>query len=365
MSNAQIEMIPQCRAYVDKADFAYIERAFESCYVAEGPYAKEFHRRLLDIIGSRYGCFASNGTLALYLALRAIGIEPGNEVIVQNETFIASANAVEMVGATPVFADIRAYNDFTIDLSRVRVRKNTKAMIVCPLYGTACSNVEEIVDFCRAHNLLLVEDAAQAFAIRGDRGHCGTFGTVGTFSFYADKIITTGEGGFVVTDDEAVYDRMSYMRNQGRKASGTYIHPKIGFNLRITDIQACLGLSQLEKFDTIIREKQRIYSCYRSMLGDAVEYLVIREDFSHIPFRVVIFVDDAESLMVALNRNGIEPRAVFYPLHRQPCYRYLGYHDSDFPNSMECSRRGVCLPTWVGLSEGQIARIADAVCEAL
>jgi len=358
-------LIPQFRPYVDKSDYAYLERVFEHHHIAEGRYAKEFQQQLLNIIGSRYGCFASNGTLALYLALRAAGIKPGDEVIVQDITFVASANAVEMVGARPVFADIREYNDITIDLERVKISENTKAMIVCPLFGTACGNIEQIVTFCRTHNIILVEDAAQALAIRGASGHCGTFGTVGTFSFYADKIITTGEGGFVVTNDETVYERMLYLRNQGRKKNGTFVHPEIGFNFRITDIQACLGLSQLQKLETIIREKQKIYAAYRSSLGDSVEYLLLRDDFTHIPFRVVIFVEDAERVVKCLAQKGIELRSMFYPLHMQPCYRHLGYPDSNYPNSMACFKKGICLPTWVGLSEKQIYQVAEAVREAL
>ncbi len=357
--------IPQFRSFVDKTDYAFIERAFEKNYIAEGPHAAEFERKLLDMIGARYGCFASNGTVAIYLALRALGIKPGDEVIVQNITFIASANAVEMTGARPVFADVLSYRDLSIDLSKVRLTPGTRAMIVCPLFGTACSNIEEVRDYCAGNNIILVEDAAQALGIRNDGGHCGTFGKAGTFSFYADKTITTGEGGFVVTDDEEVYERMRYLRNQGRKKSGTFIHPEIGYNFRITDIQACLGLAQLAKIETIVREKQKIYELYRGHLGDSVEFLKLRDDFTHIPFRVVIFVRDAEKTMAYMSDRGIEPRSVFYPLHKQPCYRSLGCRDEDFRNSVECFERGICLPTWVGLQPEQIKYISDVVKEAI
>ncbi len=359
------QMIAQFRSFVDKSDYKYIERAFENRYIAEGPYSKEFHDKLLAIIGSPYGCFASNGTVALYLALKALGIKAGDEVIVQDITFIASANAVEMVGARPVFADVVSFKDLTVDLGRVRVTDSTKAMILCPLFGTGCSNIEEVVDFCRAHKIYLIEDAAQAFGIKNNIGHCGTFGSVGTFSFYADKTITTGEGGFVVTSDEALYDRMLYLRNQGRKQSGTFVHPEIGFNFRITDIQACLGLSQLAKFETIVAEKLKIYELYRSHLGDVIEFLSLREDFSYIPFRVVVFVRNAERAMEYMSSKGIQPRSVFFPLHRQPCYRHLQYDDKDFPSSNECFEKGICLPTWVGLKPEQIEYVSDTLKEAI
>lgn len=360
-----MDKIPQFKSYIDKSDFRFLERAFENNYIAEGPYAKEFHDRLLSIIGAKYGCFACNGTLALYLAMKALGLKSGDEVLVQDITFIASANAVEMVGATPVFVDVKSHSDLTIDLSKVIVTEKTKALVLCHLFGTGCSNVEEVRSFCDKHNLHLVEDAAQALAIRNAEKHCGTFGTVGTFSFYADKTITTGEGGFVVTDDEAVYESMLYLRNQGRKQSGTFVHPEIGYNFRITDIQACLGLSQLSKLDHIVSEKNKIYETYKHYLQGEVEFLPLREDFSHIPFRVVVFVNNAERTMTKMKQNGIEPRSVFYPLHKQPCYAHMNYQDDSFLNANKCFDTGICLPTWVGLTERQIQHVSNSLKEAI
>jgi len=357
--------IPQFKSFVDKSDYAFIASVFENNYIAEGPNAQHFHDKLLELIGAKYGCFASNGTLAIYLALKAVGIQPDDEVLVQNTTFIASANAIEMVGARPVFVDIVSFNDLTIDLNKIKLTPKTKAMVIAPLFGTACSNIEEIVAYCDNNNLILVEDAAQAIAITNNHKHLGTYGKVGTFSFYADKTITTAEGGFVVTDDETVYDRMLYLRNQGRKKSGTFIHPEIGYNFRITDMQGALGLSQISKLNFIKSAKQEIYRLYRKYIGDHVEYLKLREDFSHIPFRVVVFVDNAEKTMHYMSEKGIEPRSVFYPLHRQPCYRYLNYEDSAFQNSIDCYQKGICLPTWIGLKENEIQYVSEALVHAI
>ena len=309
--------------------------------------------------------FACNGTLAIYLALKALGVGPGDEMLVQDVTFIASANAVEMAGATPVFVDIPAYDDMTIDLSKIKLTPKTKGMVIAHLFGTACSNIEEVKQFCDDNNLLLVEDAAQSLAITNGKKHLGTYGDVGTFSFYADKTITTAEGGFIVTNHEEVYNKMVYMRNQGRVRSGTFVHPEIGYNFRITDMQAALGCSQLAKLDHIITEKQKIYRLYREHLGDRVQFLKLREDFQHIPFRVIVFVDDAQKTMDYMGERGIEPRSVFYPLHQQPCYEHLGYDSADFPNSVECFHRGICLPTWIGLTEEQIAYTSQALLESL
>ncbi len=357
--------IPQFRSFVDKQDYASIERVFDDKYIAEGKVGIEFRDELLKQIGSNHAVLASNGTLALYLGLKALGIGPGDEVIVQNTTFIATANAVEMVGATPVFVDVVSFSNLSLDISKIQLTPKTRAIMVAHLYGTACSNIEDVVTYCETHGLYLIEDAAQALAIENGKKHCGTFGHVGTFSFFADKTITTGEGGLVVTDDESIYEKMMYLRNQGRLKSGTFVHPEIGFNFRLTDIQSALGLSQLSKLDHIIAEKTSLYQKYYDLLSQKVKFLDIREDFSHIPFRVVVFVDDAERVIAQMTARGVEPRSVFYPMHKQPCFSRYEYSDDDFPASLECYRRGICLPTWIGLSDEQIQFVAESLLDSL
>ena len=213
--------------------------------------------------------------------------------------------------------------------------------------------------------MLLVEDAAQALAITNGETHCGTFGKVGTFSFYADKTITTGEGGLVITDDEEVYENMLYLRNQGRRSSGTFVHPRIGYNFRMTDMQSALGLVQLRKLDYIIEQKLKIYETYQKYLGGKVHFLKLHEDFSFIPFRVIVFVDNADQTMKKMNADGIESRSIFYPLHKQPCYEYLNCDDTEFTNSNECFERGICLPTWIGLTEEEIRYASESLLKTL
>ena len=356
--------VPQFKSFIDKTDYAYLEGVFEHNYIAEGPFSEKFHDKLLDIIGAKYGVFAPNGTLALYLALKAIGIKPGDEVIVQNTTFIASANAVEMLGAKPIFADVISYDNLSIDIDNLEITKKTKAIMICHLFGTACSNVNEIKDYCNNNNIMLVEDAAQALAVTSAEGkHCGTFGTVGTFSFYADKTITTGEGGYVVTDDERIYKKMLYLRNQGRLNSGTFIHQEIGYNFRITDMQAALGLSQLDKLSYIIKAKQDIYSQYVSILEGEVDFLIVNNSFTHVPFRVVVFVKDAQKTIDYMSSHGVEGRSVFFPLNQQPCYESLPSYNLDFHNSQECYAKGICLPTWVGLSKEEIMYVSELLIQ--
>lgn len=357
--------VPQFKSFVDKDDYARLEGVFENNYIAEGPYSREFSEALLKITGAKYGVFASNGTLALYLAMKALDIGQGDEVFVQNTTFIASSNSIEMVGATPVFVDVVAYDDLTIDLTKIKLTEKSKAILIAPLFGTACSNIHEVKKFCDDNDLLLIEDAAQALAITDGVQHCGTFGDVGTFSFYADKTITTAEGGYVVTNNKETYEKMLYLRNQGRKQSGSFLHPEIGYNFRITDMQAALGLSQLDKLEYIKSEKAKIYSLYQKYLGDKVEFLKLNPDFNHIPFRVVVFVDNAAKSVEYMSTKGIEPRSVFYPLHKQPCYEFMGYPDDGFEESIACYNKGICLPTWIGLSEEEIEYVSNALLESL
>jgi perosamine synthetase len=191
------------------------------------------------------------------MALRALGIGPGDEVLVPNFTFIASANAVEMCGAKPVFVDIKEDLHIDIEKCKLSLTRKTKAIMPVHIYGMAC-NMPEIMEFAKNHKLLVIEDAAQAIGVKWGKKHAGTFGQVGSFSFFADKTITTGEGGLVVTNDKKIYERLQFIRNQGRINRGSFVHPEIGYNFRMTDIQSAIGLSQLEKLPEIIEKKSTI-----------------------------------------------------------------------------------------------------------
>ena len=228
----------QFQPYIGQEEYEAIKPCFDNNWITEGKKCQEFAGSLLDLTGAKHGVFAQNGTLALYLALRAIGVKPHDEVIVPNFTFIASANAVEMCGAVPVFVDINE-EDLQInvkDCERVLTKK-TKAIMPVHIFGM-CANMDEVMNFAKDNNLKVVEDAAQGIEITWDGKHSGTFGDAGCFSFFADKTITIGEGGFVVTNDEQVYENMLYLRNQGRINRGSFIHPEIGYNFRITAVVA-------------------------------------------------------------------------------------------------------------------------------
>ncbi len=362
--------VPQFMPYVDMEEYEAIKHCFEINWITEGPKAKEFCQQLCDLIGVKYGVFAPNGTLSLYLSLRAIGVGPGDEVIVPDFTFIASANAVEMVGATPVFVDVNQ-EDLQInveDCKRVLSDK-TKAIMPVHIYGFT-SNMTEVMDFANENNLLVIEDAAQALGIKWDGKGCGSFGDIASFSFFADKTLTTGEGGFVCTNDEKIYEKLLYLRNQGRINRGTFVHPEIGYNFRMNDIQMAIGLTQMKKLPKIIELKQKNFKLYCDLLDDCeeVELLKPREEVSpFIPFRVVLRVNepDACALMEFMKENGIETRTFFYPLHLQPCFEQWAddprHHRDNFKVTEDAYKRGVCLPSFAALTEEEITYVCDAI----
>jgi perosamine synthetase len=359
--------INQFEPYLGTEEYESIKDCFDANWITEGPKSKEFLDNLKDLIGCKYAVLAPNGTLALYLALRSLGIGPGDSVIVPNFTFIATANAVEMVGATPIFVDIAP--DLQLDPKKIIIDSTTKAIIPAHIFGFT-ANMEAICKIAEENNLKIVEDAAQAIGIKRNGKHCGTFGDVGCFSFFADKTITTGEGGLVVTDDEDIYNELQYLRNQGRKDRGTFHHEKIGYNFRMTDIQAAIGVTQLKKLPTIIENKRKTYERYVLGLEGIPQVSVYspgKETDPFIPFRVVISVkESSEDLMEYMKSKGVEPRGFFYPLHKQPCYandNYSPTNDEDVRVSIDAHRQGVCLPSFVSIDKDQVDYVCDTIRE--
>ena len=364
--------VPQFIPWTGQEEYQAIASCFEQNWISEGPKAKAFTERLLELTGARYGVLAPNGTLAIYLALKSMGIGPGDEVIVPDFTFIASATAVVMAGARPVFVDVNPRN-FQIDLSGAErlLTPMTKAVMPVHIYGTV-ADMDAVCAFAKQHNLMVIEDAAQAIGVHFKGRHAGTFGATGAFSFFADKTITTAEGGFVATNDEEIYDRLLYLRNQGRKDRGTFIHPELGFNFHMTDIQCAVGLVQLDKLEAIKEKKARIVELYENELADIEHVRLFSPDpgAEWIPFRVGILCENAHELLKFMIAGGVEGRTFFYPLHRQPGFAAIlneavqsgrNISDDAFPNTVYAYDHGICLPTFPSLSEEQVAYVSSIV----
>ena len=363
--------IPQVRPTLDGREAEAAARTIRDNWITEGPASREFARQLNALIDVPYGVFAPNGTLALALGLMALGIGPGDEVIVPNMTFVGSATSVLLAGGTPVFVDVDG-ETFQIDVTAAEraVTERTRAIMPVHLYGSACDM--RAVSACAArHGLKIIEDAAQGIGVTFDGRPVGGLGDVDCFSFFADKTLTTGEGGYVTCRDPAIHDRLLLLRNQGRRDRGSFVHPAIGYNFRITDVQAAIGLIQLTKLPSIIERKQRIWQAYRRRFASAAGLRVLAPiaGSNYVPFRCVVITEHAPELARHLETCGIETRAVFYPLHRQPCFEALRDHeparfdDRQYPNSIGGAEQGLCLPVYPDLSDEEVDYVADAVLD--
>jgi perosamine synthetase len=355
----------QIQPYFDHSEIKNLRKAIKTGWVTEGPFSHEFLVMLKAFTGARYAVLANNGTLGLFLSLLALDIKAGDEVIVPDFTFNASASSIAFTGAKPVFVDINP-DDLQIDATKIEkaITRNTRAVMPVHLYGQSC-NMDPVMEIAGKHKLFVVEDAAQGFGVFYKGRHTGTMGNAGVISFFADKTVTCGEGAVVLTNEEHVFNRLKMLRNQGRPNSGTFIHPGLGMNFRMTDLQCALGVAQLKKFKTIKKIKARNHQQYETCLKELpeIEFIKINDFSSYVPFRVNVKVPGLEALIEYLEKQGIQTRRMFYPLHRQPCFSYLNYNEDEFPGADEAYQKGMSLPVHCGLKKDDIKYICSAIKE--
>ncbi len=354
-------MISQVDLFIDEHERALVDACLEERWLTEGPRARAFQDAIRARIGARHVMFAPNGTLGLYLALLGLDLPRGSEILIPSFTFYGSATAAVFAGLNPVFVDVdpRTFNA-TAAAFAAAVGPRTRAIMPVHVYGQAC-DMPGIMAVARNHDLRVVEDAAQALTVTYAGKPAGTFGDVGVFSLFSDKVITTGEGGILVTDSDEVAARLRLIRNQGRENSGTFIHPELGMNFRITDLQAAIGLMQLQKLPTILAERGRKWDLYKKLLdgvGD-IAFMQVDAESTLVPFRFPILTSMRDRLCAALEANKIQTRGFFYPMHLQPKLR------SDPPQRLPVAEglheRGLCLPIHHHLTDGQIERIAGVI----
>ena len=322
-------------------------------WLTGGKYVKEFEQRIVGICGVKHAVACSNGTTALYLGLLAMGIGKGDEVIVPDFTFIASANAVTWTGAKPIFCDVDKTLNIDIKLIEKCITAKTKAIMPVHIYGLAC-DMDGISVLAQKYGLKVIGDACQGIGVNYKGKPVSSFGDVNAMSFYADKTITSGEGGMVLTNDESVAKKCLILKHQGRTGRGWYIHDEIGYNFRMTDMQAAIGVAQLGKLDMIVSLKRQHDILYRRLLNwaEMTEY-----NAESVPFRHNIFVENPDSLIKYLDAHNVEAKRVFYPLHRQPCYNVGG----NFPNTEYAYEHGVSLPSSPLLKSTEINYICDKI----
>ena len=331
-----------------------------------GKYVELFESAFAEFCESRHAVSCCNGTVALHLALVALGLEPGDEVIVPTFTFVATANVVKYCGAEPVFVDVDP-DTWTIDAASLeeKITNKTKGIIVVHLYGQPV-DLNPILDLANKHSLFVIEDAAEAHGAIYRGRKVGALADVGAFSFYGNKALTTGEGGMLTTNDDALAAKLRLLRGQGMDAKRRYWHTVIGYNYRMTNIAAAIGLGQLEKAGWHLERREEVAHCYQKSLKgvQGMSWQTEKEWAKRIYWMFNVVIDerigDRDRIMAQLANAGIEVRPLFYPMHMLPPYQKEG-HTEVFPVAERVSRQGFSLPTWAGLTHDDIQYVADTV----
>lgn len=346
------------RPLVGSDEVAAVTRVLLSGQLAGGPEVAQFEEEFAGYCGAAHGIAVGNGTVALELGLRALGIGPGDEVVVPSFTFIATANAVRMVGATPVFADI---DPATMCLSPATVEPRlttaTKAVIAVHLFGhpAPCDMLDEL---CKAHGCVLLEDAAQALGARWHDRHVGTFGALGTFSFYPTKAVTTGEGGMVITDDDELAQRLRLLRNHG--AAARHHHTTVGTNQRMSDIAAAMGRVQLTKLEAHNRARRALAARYHEVLHPVVDVPTTAPGALHAYHQYTIRVANRERMCAALERAGVG-YGLYYP---RPCHLQPSFApQARLAVTEGAARRVLSIPIRPDLSPADCDTVVQAVLD--
>jgi perosamine synthetase len=350
----------------------YVMDCLESTWISStGSYIARFESAFADFCGVKHAVSCSNGTAALHLALMALGIGPGDEVIVPTLTFVATANAVTYCKARPVFVDAEP-ETWNIDPSLIeaKITPRTKGIIVVHLFGHPV-DMDAVLSVARRHRLFVLEDAAQAHGADYKGKKVGSLGDVATFSFFGNKIITTGEGGMVVTNDDAIASKVNLLKNHGMDPNRRYWHPVVGYNYRMTNVAAAIGLAQVEKFDWQLARRLEVVDWYREHLRSVpgLVWQMEKEWAKHVwwMFSVVFdddFSADRDEVMKNLYKQGIETRPFVHPLHTLPPYRESCEGDI-FPVAERIARCGLNLPTWVGLTRNDVSYVCHTLVECL
>lgn len=354
-----MKRIEQMAPWIDEQ-----EATAAAAYLSSGAWLTEFRKtaeweqQIADYTGSHYAVMVSSGTTALFCALKSCGIGPGDEVLVPDLTMIATANAVLLAGARPVFVDIEAATlCMDLEAAASALGERTRALLLVSLNGRT-PDMQAVIEFARSHSLVLIEDAAQSLGSLHRGRHVGTFGAAGVLSFSPMKIITTGQGGAVLTDDAQVAATARRCKDFGRDQGGADFHESIGYNFKFTDLQAVVGLEQMKKLGGRVQRKKDMFALYRARLGEIPGIRFVDTDLSNTtPWFIDILVDQRDALIEHLKRQGIGTRPFYPPLHSQPAYGRPG----PFPVTEDVAARGLWLPSSAFLTDAEIHMVCDRV----
>ena len=339
-----------------------------SGWFTEASKTRQFEKMFADFVGAKYAIAVTSGTTALYLGLKAIGIVADDEVIVPDLTFVASPNAVKQVGAKPVLVDIEP-NSLNIDITKLKslITKRTKAIMPVDFNGRS-ANILRLKEFACENNLILIEDACHAIGSYYENKHMGTLSDVAAFSFSTPKIITTGQGGMIITNNKKINDRCLALKDFGRDINTkqnmqkAFHHTEIGYNFKFTEFQAAVGIAQLKKLKGRIRLKKSMLRLYMDLLAPIKQVQFIKTDLKNItPWMIDILLKSKKqknNLITFLNKRKIEARIFYPPIHSLRPYRE---HDNKYKVASDISGRGLWLPSSVSLNEKQIKRVCNEI----
>jgi perosamine synthetase len=358
--------IPVAEPEIGEEELQNVIEAVKSGWVSsKGPFIEEFEKSFSSYIGVKHGVATSNGTTALHLALVALGIGKGDRVLVPSLTFIAVANAVTYTGAEPIFVDSHP-EYWCMDPSKIeeKIDDQTKAVIVVHLYGHPC-DMDEIMRIAEDHGLHVIEDCAEAHGAECKGKKVGSFGIISCFSFYGNKIITTGEGGMCLTNNEELAEKMRILRDHGMSPQKKYWHEVIGFNYRMTNLQAAIGVAQLNKLDKFVEKKRKLAKIYNHFLNN-VKGLTLPPEMpwaKNVYWMYSILVKNEfginrDHLIEKLANSGIESRPFFHPIHTMPPYK----RNEKNLIAEKISKEGINLPSSVKLSSDDLEKIVNVIC---
>ena len=369
------DFIPVNEPVLDGNESEYLRNCIETGWISsEGPFVARFEREFSERVGRRHGIAVANGSVALDAAVAALGIGEGDEVIMPAFTIISCAAAVVRAGALPVLVDSDpATWNMDVDQVEAKITPRTRAIMAVHIYGLP-TDMDPLLEIAERHGLAVLEDAAEAHGQTYNGRPCGSFGSASTFSFYPNKHVTTGEGGMIVVDDDLLAERCRGLRNLCFQPGRRFVHEELGWNFRLTNLQAALGVAQLERLDEFVARKRSMGERYTSLLSGLagvqlplpevpgarnvywVYGLVLGED---VPF-------DAAEAMRRFAERGIGTRPFFWPMHEQPVFRKSGlFCDDIHPVAERLARRGFYLPSGLALTEEQIHRVATVANELL
>jgi perosamine synthetase len=366
--------IPLSRPDISETDIQAVVDVLRTPFLSLGPKLPEFESAFADYVGTRFATATSSGTAALHLAVKALGIGRGDEVITTPFSFVASANCVLFEDAVPVFVDIED-TTFNLDVSLIerQITPRTKAILPVHVFGRP-ANIDAILDIARRHDLRVIEDACEAIGARWRDQRVGSLGDVGVFAFYPNKQMTTGEGGILVTNDQALDQLVKSLRNQGRGEGSAWLqHERLGFNYRLSDINCALGLAQLGRIAEILRQRRGVAEEYRRYLADIEELELPLYDVADGEISWFVYVvrlkgfaqAERDEVLTRLKSEGIACNNYFSPLHLQPHLRRLGYQEGDFPITEAIAASTIALPFYNNLQSEQIRRVSDVLRRAL